>query len=220
MQLPNDLSADDLGDSSYARALRSHVTCSRFSPDLELQYLAEHLRRAHLRVRVWFSLNLVLALMTTVLSLRQQSGSALLETLDASLLLCAVVMIWLVWSKLYERCYLSAAVVFVPLTGILNCVSIAQAIATGNEGAITALAVGVIASFFFCGLLFRSALFAALVIPIGFVVSSFFFGAPPLVILRGGLVLAVICGVGAIIYRDIEATYRKSFLEAGLIGEL
>jgi diguanylate cyclase (GGDEF)-like protein len=220
MLLPNDLGADDLGDSLYARTLRSHVTLSRFSPDLEHLFLAEHLRRAHLRVRVWFSLNLVLALMTTVLSLRQKSGGAFLCTLVASLLPCAVVPMWLAWTKLYERYYLSAAVVFVPLIGVLNCVFVAQTIATGNEGAIAPLTVGVIASFFFSGLLFRAALFAALLIPIGFAVSSFFFDVPPVVILRCGLLLAVTCGVAAIIYRDIEATYRKSFLEAGLIGEL
>jgi diguanylate cyclase (GGDEF)-like protein len=219
MQLPNDLGADDLGNSVYARALRSNSVRSRFSPDLEHQFLAKHLQRVRLRVRVWFSLNLILALMTTVLSLRQGSGGATFWLLVASLLPCAVVPAWLAWGKLYGRYYLSAAVVFVPLIGLLNAIFVAQTIAS-NEGAIASLTVGVIAAFFFSGLLFREALFSALVIPVAFAISSLYFDATPIAILRCLLVLAVTCGVAAIIYRDIELAYRKSFLEAGLISEL
>lgn len=220
MTVPIDLSADDYGDSPYARALRLHGTCSRFDSDLERQFLADHLRRVHLRVRLWFSLNLFLALVTTVISLRQGSGGVLLCALATGLLSCVVVATSLVWTALYERYYLSAALVFVPLIGLFNSVFVAQTIATGNEGAISALTVGVIASFFFSGLFFRAALIAALLMSIGFMVSSFFFGVPPLAMLRCGLVLAMTCGVAAIIYRDFEITYRRSFLEAGLIGEL
>jgi diguanylate cyclase (GGDEF)-like protein len=199
--------------------LRSDPPRSRFNPDLESEYLAEHLQRVRLRVRVWFSLNLALSLGLTAQLLKPHLGAAY-PILLVGVLLCSAAPVWLTWSKLYWRHYLSAAGILVPLLGVLNAIFVAQAVAEGREAAIAALTVNVIAAFFFVGLLFRSALSAALIIPIAFAVSGLVLGIPPVVMLRSLVVLALTCGIGAIVYRDIELTHRRSFLETRLIAEL
>jgi hypothetical protein len=221
MQVPDYLGADDLGDSVYARALRSDSARFRFSPDLEGQYIADHLRRVRLRVRIWFSLNLVVAIgATTAQLLRHDAGNTTFLILLVSFTFCAAVPMWLACSKLYERYYPSAGAVLVPLLGALNAMFVAKTLAEGREGAIAALTVDVIAAFFFAGLLFRTATFAALAVPGALAVGGILFGVPPVVTLRSIVVLVLTGAVAAIIYRDTELAYRRSFLEAGLIGEL
>jgi diguanylate cyclase (GGDEF)-like protein len=221
MQVPDYLGADDLGDSIYARELRSGTTRFRFDPDLEGQYVTDHLRRARLRIRIWFLLNLVVAIgATTAQLLRHDAVGTSFWILMVSSIFCTAAPLWLACSKLYERYYPSAATVLVPLIGALNGVFVAQALAEGREGAIAALTVDVIAAFFFVGLLLRSASFAALIIPGALAVSGMVLGVPPVVMFRSIVVLVLTSAVAAIIYRDTELAYRRSFLEAGLIMEL
>jgi diguanylate cyclase (GGDEF)-like protein len=221
MQVPDYLGADDLGDSIYARELRANSARFRFSPDLEGQYSADHLRRARLRVRIWFSLNLVVAIgaMTAQL-LRHRAADTTFWILLLGFAFCAAAPMWLACSKLYERHYAAAAAVLVPLLGAFNAMFVAEALSRGSEGAIAALTVNVIAAFFFAGLLFRTALVAALVVPLALGIGAIFFGVPPVVALRSIVVLVLTGALAAIIYRDTELAYRRSFLEAGLIREL
>jgi hypothetical protein len=64
------LHATDSHDSEYVRQLqRSRKT--RFQPPLESAYVAAHLDRTRLRVRIWFSLTSVIGVMS---ALRKHSG--------------------------------------------------------------------------------------------------------------------------------------------------
>src|SRR5580698_3741495 len=96
MQVPDYLGADDLGDSIYARELRANSARFRFSPDLEGQYSSDHLRRVRLRVRIWFSLNLVVAVGATAAQfLRHDAGNAFFWMLLLGFTLCAAAPMWL-----------------------------------------------------------------------------------------------------------------------------
>ena len=190
-----------------------------FAPDLEPQYVTSHLKRNSLRVRIWFGLNLILAILFTLRELSRYGVQGGFWWRAVSLIPCAAAA-WLVYGKLYERSYLWAARLLLPLIAVLTAVFVAQVIGRGEQGAIAVLAVNVIAAFFLSGLLFRAALCTALATIVAFGIASVFIGLPPLVLFTGLLTLTVTGVLGAVVYRDIELTHRRSFLERGMIVEL
>ncbi|MDB6106415.1 MAG: hypothetical protein JWO52_6414 [Gammaproteobacteria bacterium] len=76
----------------------------RFADDREAVYLASHLRRMRLRVRVWFSsVAVMIALLTVrdVWGCQLSTGYVLLRA--GALLPCTVALTWLAWSRCYGR---------------------------------------------------------------------------------------------------------------------
>ena len=215
------LDLDDLPDSTYVRALRSGLSRLRFADDIEAQYIAAHLQHARLRVRAWWSLGVVLSLVFTVAqTLRTGVGSATFWVHCLGIIPCSFGLAWLAWSRNYERFYMPAARVLFPLLVALIAAFVAQGVAAGRTEELPALTVNMIAAFFFVGLLFRAALFAAITILLVFIATSIGIGLAHAVALKCLVVLLITAAIGAIICRDVERSYRKSFLEGALITEL
>src|SRR5262245_53651948 len=98
------LNLEDFPDSAYAAELRRGVSCHPFAPELEAQYVREHLDRVHLRVRLWFTLAVCLEMYFAV---DQILGTGALSwgTMVHLLIMAPsrVTLAILVWTPLYER---------------------------------------------------------------------------------------------------------------------
>lgn len=221
--LPADrLDPADLPDSAYAREVHTGLAKLRFDEPMESQYLDEHLRRVRLRVRAWFSLAVILAAVFCVAQAARAGFHNATFWLNAlGILPCALGLSWLAWSERYTRWYLPAAQILVPLSGALMAFFVAQAVGDAQDEELAWLTVNVVAAFFFTGLLFRAALLAAFAIVAAFAITGYFFSIQtPFELGKSVLVLATTAAMGGIIYRNIERSYRRNYLESGLIAEL
>jgi len=221
MPPPDRLNFADIPDSAFARELNRGKTRLHFDGDLESEYVADHLRRVRVRLRIWFLLTFALAIVSTVAETFKRglwSTSFWLHILG--IVPTAGALLWLTWSAHYERYYMRLAPVLVPLFGALIAVFIAQAVAEGSVEELAGLAVNVIAVFFFAGLLFRPAMLAAATILVAFLAAAVGFGLPFAVAFKSLLVLMLTAVTGAIIYWDTEQSHRRNFLEGAIIAEL
>jgi diguanylate cyclase (GGDEF)-like protein len=218
---PTQIDARDFPDSAYARELQRRTAGLRFAPSLEAEYSIAHLQRVHLRVRVWFTLVFVVRALLAIDQARRTgvlSGPALLYM--GAILPCSLFMVWLSWGRYYERLYLRVAPILLPLFYALIAVVVARSLVVGRFEQFSGFAVVLIAVFFFTGLKFREALFAAIVLLITFSTAGFAVGLAPAVLLKCMVVLVITSVIGAVVYWDVEKSYRESFLERALIGRL
>jgi diguanylate cyclase (GGDEF)-like protein len=215
------LNVDHLPDSALAQELRSGVSRLRFEPGLEAQYRTSHLRRLRLRVRLWYSTGLALSMLYAVVqAFRTGLGSVDFGLEFLVVVPCAIALALLVWGSEYERLFLPASRVLVPLKYALVAFFIAPLIGSGRDEELALLTVYVIAAFFFSGLMFRTALVASTAIILSFSVTTIALGAVSPVFLKSLLVLTVTWAMGAIVCYDTEHSARRSFLEDALIAEM
>lgn len=217
----NRLNLNDFPDSAYAHELRRGLAGLRFAAPLEAEYATAHLERVRLRVRVWFSVTVALAILFTINQVRSAGLWNPLSLVHVGVHLpCTLTLVWLAWSPRYERCYLQAAQVLVTLFGALLAVFIALAVAHGREEQLAALAVNLVAVFFFAGLMFRQAFLTATVMIVAFAQTALAAGVPQSLLLKSMAITTLSAVVAAFIYRDVEQAYRRNFLEHALICEL
>ena len=208
-------------NSAYARELRGGSANMRFEAALEAAYRIVHLRRVRLRVRIWHSINLVLALLFTADQVQNDGVSNAFSVAHWSALLpSAVALFWLSWSRRYERFYLAFASVLTAVFGALIGAFVAFAIFKGKSEQLASLTIILFGAFFFAGLLFRQALVSAVIPLVTFASAAYAAGLPPLWLLKTLTIMAVAGAIAAIVYRDVEQSYRRNFLEAAFIGEL
>ena len=218
---PTQIDARDFPDSDYARELQRRTAGLRFAPSLEAEYSIAHLRRVHRRVRVWFTLVFVVRVLLAIDQARRTgvwSGPALIYI--GAILPCSLFMVWLSWGRYYGRLYLRVAPILVPLFYALIAVVVARSLVIGRFEQFSAFSVVLIAVFFFTGLKFREALLTAIVLLITFSTAGVAVGLAPAVLLKGMVVLVITSVIGAVVYWDVEKSYRENFLERALIGRL
>jgi diguanylate cyclase (GGDEF)-like protein len=217
----NRLNLEDFPDSAYAHELRRGLAWLRFDAPLEAEYAVAHLQRVRLRVRIWFSLTVVLAALFTCDEVRRTGARDLVPLLHLSALMpCTVALAWLVWSRHYRRFYLRAAPALVTLFCGLISVFIARAVAGGHVEQLAGIAVNLIAVFFFAGLMFRQALATTAVMFIAFASTAAVMALAPGMFLTSAVVMVLTSIIAAVVAYDIEKAYRRVFLESALIGDL
>jgi diguanylate cyclase (GGDEF)-like protein len=218
---PTQIDVRDFPDSPYALELQRRTAFLRFAPSLEAEYSIAHLQRVRWRVRVWFTLGLVIRLLLAIDQVRRtgvSSGVALIHV--SAILPCILCLMWLSWGRHYERLYLRVAPILVPVLYALIAVVVARSLLAGQFAQFAAFTVVLIAVFFFAGLKFREALLTAIVLLITFSIAGFGLALEPTVVLKCMVVLVITCVVGAVVYWDVERAYRDNFIERALIGEL
>lgn len=221
MHLPEPLEHESFPDSAYAKELRRGFPDLRFAPDLEQSFQSFHLKQARTRVR-FFQLALGLLAIAAAVKL------TVLESMPVS----EVALGWLglvipacfalalaSWSSLYERLYLPAARVLLPVIATVSAFGIGDRRIGGHPDPFCFLTTFSIAIYFLGGQPFREALLA----------NVFMVGALGLALAHAGwpaanaiyfmTELVITSAVGAFVYRGIERQLRTSFLERNLLRE-
>jgi diguanylate cyclase (GGDEF)-like protein len=213
---------EELPDSAHAQQLRDGVSRLRFAGALESQYVAAHLQRVRVSVRVWFSIGIIVSLVYSVVqAFRTGIVSAGFAMEFLIVVPCAAVLAWLAWSgTYYDRYYMRVGPVLVTAKGAIAAYFIAQLIGKGYDEELGMLAVYVVAAFFFSGLLFRAAVTAAAAIVVSYAATALSLGLASALELKGFVLLLVTAVMATIVYRDVERSHRRSFLEGALISEL
>jgi diguanylate cyclase (GGDEF)-like protein len=215
------LKLDNFPDSPYADELRRGAPYGRFADALEAEYTAAHLQRVRLRVRVWFSVIFFVSVLFTLDQIRRDGVLDPYSMLHWAVHLpCIAVLAALPWTRFYQRHYMSAVRILMPVIGILIAIFIALAIADGREESLAALTVILIAVFFFVGLPYRQALPTAILILAAYALTAMAAGVGSTMLIKTLAVLVLTTVIGAVVFRDVEQSYRRSFLETALLGEL
>jgi diguanylate cyclase (GGDEF)-like protein len=215
------LNLEDFPDSAYAHELRKGLAHLRFAAPLEVEYTTAHLQRVRLRVRIWFSLIVMVSLAFTIDQVRREgiwSPNSIAHW--AVLLPCTGALVGLAWGPGYERFYLPAARVLVTLFGALIASFVAISVARGQDELLSALTVNLVAVFFFAGLMFRQAIFTSVVMMGAFAATALAIGLAHAMLLKSMVIMMLTSVVAALVYWDVEQSYRRNFLEDALIGEL
>ena len=222
MQIPALLDLEHFSDSPYANELRRDFPDLRFATALEKDFQAFHLDRVRSRVR-FFQLATCLLSLAVAIHLVVLDGlpvrSVLVGWLGVTIPV-SVFLLWASWSPFYERLYLPAARIALPLLGIISAVGIASRILVGHPDPFYFLTSYSIALFFLGGQMFREALIANALMILAHGVALAFVGEPVESVVYYVTVLTITAAVGAFVYRGVERQLRTSFLERGLMGEM
>jgi diguanylate cyclase (GGDEF)-like protein len=216
------LNLQDFPDSAYAYELQhGGVRYLRFQAPLESEYAQVHSRRVRSRARIWMSLTAILSVLFTAEQVRRTGAWNLLSVAHwGALVPCALALAWLAWSRQYQRRYFRTAPVLVTIFGALLGAFIALALTIGRYEQLASFAVNLVAVFFFTGLMFRQALFTAVVMLAAFAVAAIAANLDVAMLTKSTVILLVTTGISAVVYREVEQSYRRNFLEDALISDL
>jgi diguanylate cyclase (GGDEF)-like protein len=214
------LNLEDFPNSPYAAELRRGVSHRDFAPDIESEYEKRHLDRVHLRVRIWFSLWAVVGVVSPAIHLRAGGWTPALFFEVIVMVPLALGMAAIVWSRLYGRIFMPVVRIYVPVVGALVMYILAERIAGGRPEDVSALVVCMFSAFFFSGLMFGTAVIACAMQLVAFVLGAMVFQMSLNLVGTALVVIVVVGATTAFICRDIEAAYRRNFLEGILIREL
>jgi diguanylate cyclase (GGDEF)-like protein len=222
MQISALLDLEHFSDSPYANELRRDFPDLRFAAALEKDFQAFHVDRVRSRVR-FFQLATCLLSLAVAIHLVVLDGlpvrSVLVGWLGVAIPV-SVFLLWASWSPFYERLYLPAARIALPLLGIISAVGIASRILVGHPDPFYFLTSYSIALFFLGGQMFREALIANALLILAHGAALALVGEPVESVVYYVSVLTITAAVGAFVYRGVERQLRTSFLERGLMGEM
>jgi diguanylate cyclase (GGDEF)-like protein len=211
----------DFPDSPYARELQRSPLFLRFVPALEGEYSTAHLRRVKLRVRVWFSFVLAVRILSALVQVRTTGALSDASLIQLAVLVpCSGFLLYLVWGPLYDRVYLKVSAFLLPLFYSLITIFVVGAIERGQFEQFAAFTVVLIAAHFFAGLKFREALLTSVCLLLVFIVRGYQVGLAPIVMTKCLSLLFITGVLVAIVYRDIERSTRREFLEQALISQM
>jgi diguanylate cyclase (GGDEF)-like protein len=213
---------ESIPDSAYAQELRRGFPDLRFSPDLERIFQAFHLKRARARVR-FFQLALGLLAVTAAVRLTALNAvppsAAALGWLGLVIPACLALAL-ASWSRLYERLYLPAARLLLPLIAMASAFGIADRRSGGSPDLFYFLTSFSIAIFFLGGQRFREALIVNIFMVATLGLALAHAGWPAADIIYYTTVLVITSAVGAFVYQGVERQLRASFLERGVLSEM
>jgi diguanylate cyclase (GGDEF)-like protein len=210
---------DVLPDSPYAAELRRGGT-GRFAGDLEAEYSRARLYDRRVLIRAAVLLALVVVAVrggeNLVFGFPSYGNPYVFGvTLFLSLALAAIA-----WSPAFERWYLPAAHIVIPLRNLLAAIPIAAGAAHGQVELLMVLSFMIMGPFFFNGLSFRAGLFAVLATVASFVLSAWLNRVAVPIAMHAFVFLAMAVVGGAVAAWHFEKRARASFLESHLVGEL
>jgi diguanylate cyclase (GGDEF)-like protein len=205
---------------SPSETLEIQLQRLRFDPPREALYRAQHLGRVVRRARAWFTVN---AIMTACLWLIQQShGSAprLERVLLLILMPVSLALVALVWSRYRTRLFLTIAPSLCLLFNAAFGLDLAFALGAGHPELLALLAINVLASFCFAGLLFKESMQAAFALLAAFVVGAMFCNMPLGLLFECLCVLIATAGLALWVCRDAERDERRRHVEETRTADL
>lgn len=210
---------DVLPDSLYAAELRRGVV-RHFAPELEREYLRARLHDRRILIRAAVLLALLIASFRVAENFVRGSPGYTSPLLPGGMLLLSLVLVGVVWGAWFDRWYLPAARIVIPLRNALAAIPIAAGAAHGQVELLMILPFMIVGPFFFSGLSFRDALLAVLATVACFVLSAWLYRvAMPIAGHAFVFVLTALVGC-AVAAWHFDKRARAAFLESQLIGEL
>ncbi len=206
-------------DSHYAAERRRIDRGRTFSPEFESEFIAARLLKDRTLIRASAVLALLIA--CSRFAIQGASGlahGALLAELCAAEV-ASLALLWLTWSRGFERSYLRWAEIIVPVRNATAAAHFAAAAALGQVELLMVLPLLIIGPFFFAGLRYRAALASGVMTAAAFASISAF-AMPGPVAARCALNLLIALAGSAIVARHFEKDARAGFLERYLIQEL
>jgi len=222
MQMPGPLDLNHFPDSPYAAELRRDFPDLRFSGELEQEFQAFHVDRARSRAR-FFQLAILLLCIAGAAHLVELDRVPVRAVVSGWLGLVIPICLFLVcaaWSRHYERVYVPAARILVPIFAVTCAVGVAGRVIDGHPDHFYLLTTFSIALYFLGGQLFRESMLAIGLMILAHGLALAAGGQPADAVFYHLTVLAITGTVGAFVYRGIERQQRTSFLERGLMGEM
>lgn len=191
----------------------------RFAGELEQEFQAAHLAGSRGRIRLWQSLELLVAPTLALLYDRARGGSDWQPEVLAGIgvgMAFSVVLLLLVFLSYGVRWYLTAAVWLTPVRSIAYAVVIADFVGIGGAGT-AALTASTFGHFFFSGLLFHHAFVAALSMIAGYTAALLWFDVPVGVLGYAVVTLGAVQTMAAVVAHDAQRATRTAFLEHGAV---
>jgi len=215
------LEHESFPDSAYAQELRRGFPDLRFSPDLERIFQAFHIKCARTRVRFFqLALGMLAAAVAVKLTMLDAVplGDVALGWLGVVIPSCLALAL-ASWSRLYERLYLPAARLLLPVIATVSAFGIADRRIGGQPDPFCFLTTFSMAIFFLGGQPFREALLVNIfmVAALGLALAHAGWPAADAVYFMTELVIT--SAVGAFVYQGVERQLRTSFLERNLLRE-
>jgi len=222
MKVPEPLEHESFPDSAYAKELRRGFPELRFAPDLERVFQEFHLTRSRARAR-FFPLALGLLALAAAVDLTVLDSVPLRDValgwLGVVIPACLALALTS-WSRFYERLYLPAARLLLPLIATVSAFGIADRRVGGHPDLFYFLTSFSIAIFFLGGQLFREALLVDIFMVAALVLALAHAGWPAAEAIYCATVLVITSAAGAFVYQGVERQLRTSFLERGLLSEM
>jgi diguanylate cyclase (GGDEF)-like protein len=222
MHFPEPLEHESFPDSAYAQELRRGFPELRFAPDLERVFQAFHLKRSRARVR-FFQLALGLLAIAAAVKLTVLDsvplGEVALGWLGLVIPACLALAL-ASWSRLYQRLYVPAARLLLPVIATVAAFGIADRHVAGHPEPFCFLTTFSIAIFFLGGQLFREALLVNIFMVGSLGLALAHAGWPAAAVVYYTTELVITSAVGAFVYQGVERQLRTSFLERGLLSEM
>jgi len=194
----------------------------KFSPALEREfhrfYLSE--RRSHVR-----SFNLIMFLLAAgACVLVSLSPAPIRDTATSwrlgGIALAFGTLVWVTRGRHYERIYLRTAQVASLWIAAVAAVEVANRVAVGEREMLALLTTYSIALYFLAGILYQAALQANIVLVVAFAATLVALRQPVATDIRLVGILAAVAAIGGLGFRNQGASFRRVFLEHGLISEL
>ena len=214
------LNLETLPDSIYAVELQKAPPGAHFPEPLEAQFARATLRNSRTVVR--FACTLTVLLVASRGAELLVMRHALPETpVNVGVVLSSLALVWLAWSRSFERLFLPFASLLVPVRNVLIAVQVVRAVA--GDGAVAELMVLpllVIGPLYFIGLPFRAGLLSAVLACAGELIAAHLWRLPASVAVPTAVILLTTLVTCAVAARSSEKHSRRAFLEGELIGEL
>ncbi len=213
-------SLEGLDDSPYAAELRRPRVAARFARAMEDEYLRAFLRDNRTLVRLSCTLAVLLAALRILEDLAGGAAGQVSRPVFFAVLTASLVLVWLAWSRSYERLYLPWAQVLIPLRNSIVAAQLVRVAAHGELDVVMLIPLLLIGPFYFMGLRYRTALLVVSLTGIAAIGAAIAYHLPaPIAYRSGGFALLAIVTF-AVAAQQIDKRSRRAFLESRLVAEL
>ena len=213
-------SLEGLYDSPYAAELRKARPAARFAPAMEADYTRAFLRDNRTLVRLSCTLGVLLMVLR---GFEVLIGSATGETsrpVFLGVMVASLILVWLAWSRDYERHYLPWAQVLIPMRNSVVAAQLVRVAAHGQLDVLMLLPLILLGPFYFMGLRYRTALLIVSLTGASMLGAGVVFHLPPDIAFRSAAFALIAIIAFAVAAQQIEKRSRREFLENRLVAEL
>ena len=213
-------SLEGLRDSPYAAELRKARPSARFPRAMEADYLRVFLRDNRTLVRLSCTLAVLLIALRVfeVLLDRSSAESSRLAFLGVGAV--SLVLVWLAWSRGYERHYLAWAQVLIPVRNSIVAAQLVRVAAHGELDVLMLLPLLLLGPFYFMGLQYRTALLIVGLTGASMLAAAIAYHLPPIIAFHSGAFALIAIVAFAVTAQQIEKRSRRAYLESQLVAEL